>query len=418
MQKKPLVLYIGVVRQNEFESLMQREIPLGVILDTNSTLRPADLKAFCVVEHSDFSASEDSILHLVDSIQERWPIGCVLVTHERYVLTGALVSEHLGLHGFSKETALVCLDKSIMHERFVQYIGPEATARFKKVASKEELIEFVKKVGFPLILKPTNLYNSLFVSLSQSQEELLQNYESIVHRLADFSQKAGQYHVQPYIQAEEFLQGKTYSIDCIIDAAGNVTTTPVVDMVSGHDMGWHDFHHFARVLPSRLAISEQEAMSDLARAGVQALGIRSSIAHVEIVQTSQGPKLLEIGARPGGNRARMFDLSYGIDLIYAYYQVRLGNKADVTPLRTMPTAVISPYSRKQGMLTNSPDVERIKKLKTYFSHEVKVKPGQIVGPSTLGYTAPLSIELLGDNADELYEDVTRIQSWQDLFVVS
>lgn len=70
------------------------------------------------------------------------------------------------------------------------------------------------------------------------------------------------------------------------------------------------------------------------------------------------------------------------------------------------------------MLTNSPDVERIKKLKTYFSHEVKVKPGQMVGPSTLGYTAPLSIELRGDNADELYADVTRIQSWQDLFVVS
>ncbi|HLG60942.1 MAG TPA: ATP-grasp domain-containing protein [Ktedonosporobacter sp.] len=328
-----------------------------------------------------------------------------------------MITEHLGLPGFSKEAALLCLDKSLMHERFVQRIGSQSTARFKKVSSKKELMAFAQNTGLPIILKPTNLYNSLFVSLNWSQEELLQNYEVVVRELQGFLQKAGQYHVSPSIQAEEFLQGSTYSIDCIVDSAGNVTLTPIVDIISGRDIGWSDFHHFARVVPSRLTTSQQEALYSLAVAGVQALEIRSNIAHVELVQTSQGPKLLEIGARPGGNRARLFDLSSGIDLIYAYYQVRSGMKAEIEYRQTVPTAIVSPYSRKQGVLTEIRHLDRITQLKTYFAHEVKVNPGQAVGPSASGYTAPLSIELRSELASDLYQNMQEIQSWQDLFLI-
>lgn len=415
--KDQLVLYIGLARRGEFESLVRRGIPVGVILDKNNSLRLPDLSAFSVVEDCDLSESTEDILRAVDLIRKTWKIGCVLITHERYVLAGVAVTEHLGLLGLTKDVTLACLDKTLMHEQFVQHIGPQSTAKFKKIASREDLIDFAQSTNFPIILKPTNLYNSLFVSLSQSQEELQRNYQEMLEKLSAFFGQSARRHVEPCIQAEEFLSGSIYSIDCVVDTMGSIFTTPLVDMVSGKDIGWNDFHHFARITPSRLAVKEQEELYHLATAGVKALGIKSSIAHVELVQTKDGPRLLEIGARPGGNRSRIFDLSYGIDLMYIYYQVRLGQKPDVTPQKMIPTAVISPYSSKQGRLTKINYLDRIKSLKTHFYHEVKVSLGQPVGPSTQGYMAPLNIELCASNAEEVYQDLKEIQSWQDIFVV-
>jgi len=51
-------------------------------------------------------------------------------------------------------------------------------------------------------------------------------------------------------------------------------------------------------------------------------------AHVEFI----GPRLGEIGARPGGNRPRISKWHNGMDMLYAYYQIlreeKTGSAAD------------------------------------------------------------------------------------------
>jgi hypothetical protein len=418
--KEPLALYIGTIRRGEFESLLQRDIPVGVILDTNSSIKLPVLDALRVVEYCDCNHIETELLPLIDRLSHRWEIHCVLTTHEQYVLPATYVTQHLDLPGLSLLATQFCLDKTSMHERFVREMGPDATACFAHIESQEELQAFARTVYFPVILKPANLYNSLFVTLSFSQEELLTRYIQMIDNMQETLRKTGRSSAHPQIQAEEFLEGTVHSVDCIVDFAGQVVTTPIVDIITGHEIGWDDFHHFARFTPSRLSASQQQALLQLAVEGVKALEITSTVAHVEIIQTVWGPKLLEIGARPGGGRAHLLHLSSGFDLMYHYYRVRCGEACGVSQAQgqSLPTAVVSPYARTPGRLMRINRLADIQRLPTYRLHEQKIPPGQPVGPSTLGYTAPLTIELQAENAEMVSQDIQTLQSWSDIFQVA
>ena len=50
-----LVLFLGMVRRGEFESLQKRGLPLAILVDTNSRARLADVSQFVLVERFDFS---------------------------------------------------------------------------------------------------------------------------------------------------------------------------------------------------------------------------------------------------------------------------------------------------------------------------------------------------------------------------
>lgn len=418
--KEPLTLYIGTVRRGEFESLLQRDVSVGVIIDTNSSIKLADLNSFRVVEYCDYHHIETELLPLIDRISQRWDISCVLVTHEAYVLPTSYVTQHLGLPGLSLQAVQFCLDKTKMHRRFVQHAGSKVTARFAHVRSQEDLLTFAQEMGFPLILKPANLYNSLFVTLSCSQEELLANYSQLMLSMQEVWQKTDGSVSYPQMQAEEFLEGTIHAVDCIVDAHGQVMTTPIVDAITGREIGWNDFHHFARFTPSRLSSKQQQDLYQVVIEGVKALEITSGVAHVEIIQSSQGPKLLEIGARPGGGRARLFQLSCEFDLMYQYYLVRRGEAYSApspSQGKIHPTAIVTPYARQVGNLSYIAHLAEIQNLPTYRAYEQKIRFGQPVGPSTLGYTSPLTIVLQADDPEAVYRDLQMLQSWSDLFEV-
>src|SRR4029077_2768305 len=50
-----IVLFLGAVRRGEFESLHKRDLPLGLLQDTNSKARLGDVSGFAFVERFDFS---------------------------------------------------------------------------------------------------------------------------------------------------------------------------------------------------------------------------------------------------------------------------------------------------------------------------------------------------------------------------
>ena len=139
----------------------------------------------------------------------------------------------------------------------------------------------------------------------------------------------------------------------------------------------------------------------------------SSAAHVEFI----GRRLGEIAARPGGNRPRILELAYGIDMLHAYYQVLRGQTPDLQQKFRRSAAIVTPFAPVNGTLVAIRHLDRLAKLPGYLYHEVRAQPGQIVGLSKSGYRAPLYIELVSDDADEVRRGVEEIASWSDLYEV-
>jgi glutathione synthase/RimK-type ligase-like ATP-grasp enzyme len=417
MEKNGIVLFLGALRHGEFESLLSRGISCGALIDSNTKLHLPDLARFQVVERFDFLRPEAELLGKLREIQSQWGLRCLINVVEHYVAVFARVAPELGLPAISRQSAQLCLDKSAMRRRFVERIGPQSTGQFEEVQTEEQLRKFAVRVGFPLVLKPTNLSASLFISLNHTQDELLASYRRLIAEVPRYYQQAAQKGKKLAIQVEEFMAGSNHSIDCWVDAKGHASATPVVDVLTGKDVGIDDFHHFARITPSQLSREEEAEASRLAMAGAQALDMSTVIGHVEFIQTPAGPRLLEIGARPGGNRIRILEMTYGIDQIFAYYQILCGGSPEMRREKEQPSAIVTPFPRCQGILSSFHGLDRLEKLPTYCYHEVRGRVGQKVGLAKDGFKAPLYIELTAPTRDGVRRDVDRIASWNDLIVV-
>jgi biotin carboxylase len=412
-----IVLFLGALRHGEFESLLRRGIPCGALIDSNTKLHVPDLARFHVVERFDFLRPEAELLHKLKEIQARWGLCCLINVVEHYAGVCARLAPQLGVAGIPRRSAQLCLDKLAMRQRFLERLGPQSTGRFQQVQTEQQLQSFAAEVGFPLVLKPTNLSASLFISLNHSLDELLGSYRTLVAEVPQYYKRAALKDKELAIQVEEFLVGSNHSIDCWVDAAGRVLNTPVVDVLTGKDVGIDDFHHFARITPSQLSREEEAKASQLAIAGAQALEMSTVVGHLEFIQTPAGPRLLEMGARPGGNRIRILEMTYGIDQIFAYYQILCGQTLEIRLEKEKPSGIVTPFPRRQGILHSYGGLERLQKLPSYCYHEVRGQVGQKIGLAKDGYKAPLYIELTAPTRDEVCRDVDRIASWDDLIVV-
>jgi hypothetical protein len=408
-----ITLFMGMVRRGEFESLQARNLPLGVLVDTNSRHRLGDVSRFVMVEHFDFSRPLSELIETVRHIRTRRPISCLFNVGEFYVAQTADIAEALGIPFISSSSARLCLDKSVMRRRFHERIGPAAAARFHVVHSESDLMESANRLGYPVFLQPSNVAASMWSTCNANAQILLSNYRAMLSEVPQYYEKLGKKDTKLTVVIAEYMEGSNTSIDCLADQAGRVYTTPVVDVLTGRDVGIDDFHHFARLVPSRLSLPEQEELKRLAIAGVQSLEMTTCAAHVEFI----GSRLGEIAARPGGNRPRILEMAYGMDEIYAYYQILCGQSPQLHQDRTLAAAIITPFARSNGTLHAIRHLELLAKLPAYLYHEVRIQPGGPVGLSRSGYRAPLYIELLSEDADAVRRSTDLIASWSDLYEV-
>ena len=83
--------------------------------------------------------------------------------------------------------------------------------------------------------------------------------------------------------------------------------------------------------PSQLPKKTKEQISQVAIAANKAIGIKNGPSHTEIKVTKDGPKIVELGARLGGdNITTTFDTSfYRVDMVEDCINIALGMPADI-----------------------------------------------------------------------------------------
>jgi hypothetical protein len=408
-----IVLFMGIARRGEFEGVRDRGVACGILVDINNKARLGDVSGFVLVERFDFSRPIPELIEKVKEIRDKFGLACLYNVNEYYVAQTAEVAAALGVAGISPESARVSLDKNLMRERFRDRIGEHAPARFHNVTSEADLLETAERFGYPVFLQPSNVSASMWATRNEDAQALVAHYRKMREEVPKYYERLGRKGKVLSVVLAEYLEGRNTSIDCLIDGEGRVYTTPVVDVLTGRDVGIDDFHHFARVVPSRMDGGEREEIERLAVAGCRALDLTHAAAHVEFI----GRRLGEIGARPGGNRPRILDMAYGMNVLYAYYQILRGRAPDLQKRKDLSAAIITPFPRGDGILGAIRHPDRIPALPGYHYHEIRTEPGQAVGQSKSGYRAPLYIELLAASADEVRRGVEEVASWTDLYAV-
>ncbi|MCA9323587.1 ATP-grasp domain-containing protein [Candidatus Saccharibacteria bacterium] len=382
------------------------------VLFKDSTQNHADTDTN--TKHVDFSKKElvfDAVAHE----HEKNPFDATVTLYEQYILITAEIAEKLSINGLPVDAARACTNKSIMRTLFAN-APRKISPQFQVVESESDLKAFANTHSFPLILKPANLAKSLLVTRNNTVEELLRTYKKMLEKIEPVYQKYAP-HNERIVLVEEFLEGSIHSVDAFVDGKGNPTVLPhIVDYQTGYDIGYDDNFHYSRILPSKLSSDTQKDFIETAEIAIKSLGMKNCAAHVEIIVTEDGPRVVEIGARNGGYRERMHKLAQGIDIYDNLFLAITDSTLDIAAKKDEPCAVLELFPKKTGVFSHVENEESLRSLPSLNYISIKYKPGDIAGKSADGYKAACVICLHNEDAKQFENDLEFVNS--QVFVVT
>ncbi len=309
------------------------------------------------------------------------------------------------------------VDKLEMRRRFKGY-DPKITPKYMYVkdASNETLQKVEEKVGFPLIVKPTGLAVSLLVNIAYHPEELKQNLQKVFRKLKSLSK--GYAGKEPRVLVEQFMEGTMYSVDAYVNSRGTVYFCPMVSVKTGKEAGFDDFFGYQQMTPTKLKKSSIENAQKVAEKSVHALGLRSTTAHIELMRTEQGWKVIEVGPRIGGFRHNMYELSYGIDHTANDIFIRIPRKPKIPKKVLGYTAVFKIFPQNPGIITTLKGVKKIQKLKSFYALHVNQKVGDRANAASDGGRSVFNVTLFNEERSKLLADIRRMEQLIEIKTIS
>ncbi|MBB5017939.1 argininosuccinate lyase [Chitinivorax tropicus] len=283
-----------------------------------------------VFEHADhvLTAETNDLASLIDFLRRQHEIlrfdGVVTIC-DYYIDTVAQVAQALGLpQAFSANVAME-RRKHRVREAIEQAGLPNPL--FKVTTSWPATRDAAKQIGYPLILKPSDLASSAFVRLVHDEAELQAAFQA----LEDFPNNFREQVREPLWLLEEYMPGEEVSVEACT-YRGETTIIGITDKsVTGFPYFIEDGHMF----PACLEPSEAKAIENLVRHALEAVGHDHGISHTEVKLTPKGPRIVEINPRPGGNYiAELIQHVTGIDFLQAQIDLALGQRPDLTRKET------------------------------------------------------------------------------------
>lgn len=419
-----ILVYIMKLPEGTVESIRKYEKATGnkyrilLLWDTrikDEANRKADLEVDFLVE-CDFGKPDKIAAALLPYQEELLAISC---RGEDHMARFIEVIPHVPyLRTPSTESLRWASDKYEMRKR-MKLFDPSITPKFTLVKenSKKERARIIEKIGFPMIVKPTNLAASLFVSICYHEEDLEKTLRSTFMRLRK-AYKNDHRLEEPKIIAEEFMDGDMYSIDSYVGARGKVEHCPLVKVVTGKKIGHDDFYGYLQITPP-LFKRETTAKAELvAEKAIHALGLRSTLTHTELMKIDDEWKVIEIGARMGGFRHTLHQLTCGIDHALNDILIRIPQKPINPKKCTSFACAMKWFAAKEGKITEMKGIKKIEQLESFHHITVNKKVGDKAVFARNGGRSIFNLFLHNPDRSKLLADIRRVEQLVEIRVDS
>ena len=407
---KDVIIFVEGISMGQVQSLKKYNPNLKTLLLRDVKRKEVDLGRNLVcdyVEYVDFY-DEFKLAKALSPYQTR--LLAITARAEIGVQYFAKVIPHIPyLRTPTPESLHWCLDKYKMRRR-IKLSCPQHNPIFTKVNenTKLERQRIIKKVKFPMVIKPANLEASVLVSICYHEEELEKTLGKIFRKLKKEYNKLAR-DKAPVIIAEEFMDGDMYSIDSYVNSRGKVFHCPIVQIKTGKNIGHDDFYNYLRLTPTNLKKTTVAKAEQAAEAAVHALGLRNSTAHIELMKIEDEWKIIELGARMGGFRHELYDLSCGIDHQLNDILIRIPQVPKIPKKCHGYSAVMRCYPNKEGKISAILGIKYISNLKSVVSVKQKLKVGDRCYYSKNGGRGVLDIVFSSDSRTDLLADIRRVE---------
>lgn len=261
----------------------------------------------------------------------------------------AVVAKELNLVGISSDTAIKATNKAAMREALKEAGVP--VPLFYRVSSKQEYldaVESVRKSGYKCIIKPADNSGSRGI-------DLLENFNAeTVERAFEYSKQSSR---SGDLMVEEYMEGPEVSVETL-SVNGECHVIQITDKLT---TGAPYFVEMGHSQPSRHSQEIKRRIEEVAIAANRAIGIENGPSHTEIKVTKDGPKVVELGARLGGDNITTYlvPLSTGVNMVECCIKIALGEKPDLSKKQEKASA-IRYFDIEYGKIKNISGIEDAK----------------------------------------------------------
>ena len=272
-----------------------------------------------------YNASTIDVEAICDVAKDFRPDGIMTLATDMPMRSIAAATTLLGLPGISMDTAVKTTDKWEMIKAFKEH---DVESPWFYIIERENDWDFVRKrITSPCVLKPTDNAGSRGVILVETVQKLDEAYQ-----YSKSQSRGGK------VIVEEYMRGNEVSVEVIV-YKGKVHILAITDKLT---TGAPYFVEMGHSQPSRLPEKDLLKIRDLTSRAIKAVGIENGPAHVEVMQTKQGPKMIELGARMGGDciGSDLVRLSTGYDYVRMVIETALGRFPSFEKTSAYKAAVI------------------------------------------------------------------------------
>jgi biotin carboxylase len=286
------------------------------------------------------------------------------------VRTLATVAARLGLPALSSDAAVAATDKRAMRRALRN--DPDSAVEAHEICDLTSALRAAETIGYPVAVKAPCSSGSRGVRKAADAAEVASGFTD-----------ACRYQPDARLLIERWVEGQEVSVEglCVGDHVHIVQLTDkdVFDgpfpVESGHTQS------------SRLPSEQQSAIRQAVTRAVRALGLTNCAFHAEVKASAAGVRIIEIGARLGGDRITtdLTPLSTGVNLVRAAIHVAIGETPALAPSRCQGSAIRYLNAGRAGRLCCVQGMEKIAGMPGHVTSLLASDRDGAVGP---GFVIP------------------------------
>lgn len=247
----------------------------------------------------------------------RWRIDRIVATSETDILRAGRLRSHLGLPGQGGDSALAFRNKLEMKGRLAGRCKHVQIPEFRAVHEGYDVIAFVERHGYPVIVKPIDGFASMNTTVIRDELDLK---KLLSGRLGHG------------LEVERFIEGAQYHVDGLVLGGKMVLCWPSRYLGDCLSFTRGGFTASTMLAPGNPLVSRLRAVA------AEVLGILPTPAatsfHLEVFETADGElHFCEIASRTGGGLINAsMELAFGVNITELFVRSQAGQAIDVAAL--------------------------------------------------------------------------------------
>ena len=385
--KKSILVFGGGINQLELIKAAKDLNITSVVLDPSLNPPGKDIADFYYqVEGGDYNRTKQIALkHNVN--------GIVTGQMEKPLPIMANLAHELGFVFNTPKVIERSLNKTLMKAAFIEN-GIQCAKGVSFSEDEEITLSKLKKLNFPMIVKPVDAFSSRGVQKVNNFNEIFK-----------IEKHSRSYSSNAKLLIEEFLEGKEFSVECIT-FKGKTTVVQITEKFITPPPNTVEMAHLQ---PARISDTEKSLIEKLVIKAINAIGINNSASHAEVMLTPNGPFMIEIGARLGGDfiSSYLTKASTGISMDRAAIQVALGIKPNLKKAYNN-FSMIKYIELDAGKFVNKLyPLENLKENSGFVFANYFIDEGDVIPKITHSGQRPVCILFKSSNYNNLFELIER-----------